>query len=69
LVVHDNALVECIVLANLDFLRGENPISLIEQQQRLCIVSLLEVLLLENLFCSAGVVFVGVLSVVVGASV
>jgi hypothetical protein len=62
LVVSSNGLVEGIILV---LLEGENSRSLIEQQQRLCIVSFSEALLLENLFCAPGIVFGGVQIVLV----
>jgi hypothetical protein len=54
---------------NSDFLQGENSRSSIGRRQRFCIISFLEALLLENLFCSLGVVFGDGWSVVVAASV
>jgi hypothetical protein len=42
---------------NCDFLQGENPRSSIGRQERWCIVSFLEALLLDNLLCGPGDVF------------
>ena len=59
LVVPGNGFTEGIALEFRSFSKGENSISLIGRQQRLCIVSFLEVSLLENFFCGPGVVFSG----------
>ena len=58
LVVPGSDLIEGIV-GNTVFLQGENLRSLIGQRQRLCIVSFLEALLLENLLSSPGAFFGG----------